>query len=286
MKFSEREKIVPPKVAIQLQSIDSDLRNGLWNVMYESIFEGIRSDLYHYDERLVHLVKSLWAHHFKLPIDTIPGEWWNVLKLIRKNFFECEWYEVYDFMEFIVNHYATTGDQSKADMLTKYFNVVLKTELSGYRFVGKSLTKITSEEEIKTIEESLNKTSRIQTIYVHLSSALAKISDRKKPDYRNSIKESISAVEALCKIIASVESATLTQALREIEKSNKVQLHPSLRSAFEKLYGYTNDADGIRHALMEKPDLDFEDAKYFLISCTSFINYVIEKTHKAGIAIS
>jgi len=42
-----------------------------------------------------------------------------------------------------------------------------------------------------------------------LSRALELLSDRKQPDYRNSIKESISAVEATCQVFASKSRATL-----------------------------------------------------------------------------
>ena len=54
-----------------------------------------------------------------------------------------------------------------------------------------------------------------------------------------------------------------------------------LRSAFEKLYGYTNDKKtGIRHSLMGEmgeyvPDAD--EALYMLIICSAFINYLKSK---------
>lgn len=72
------------------------------------------------------------------------------------------------------------------------------------------------------------------------------LTNKKNPDYRNSIKESISAIEALCKIKTNDDKATLRKALNLIEQ--KYGLHPALKGAFEKLYGYSSDADGIRHA--------------------------------------
>lgn len=50
-------------------------------------------------------------------------------------------------------------------------------------------------------------------------------------------------------------------------------MHTALKEGFLKLYGYTNDEDGIRHAMLEEPKLTAADAKYFLMSCTSFANY-------------
>jgi len=51
-------------------------------------------------------------------------------------------------------------------------------------------------------------------------------------------------------------------------------LHPALREALEKLYGYAGDDDGIRHALSDKSDLDSHDAKFMLVACSAFVNYL------------
>ncbi|MCR4321721.1 MAG: hypothetical protein NUV74_15460 [Candidatus Brocadiaceae bacterium] len=131
------------------------------------------------------------------------------------------------------------------------------------------------------IEEALEATKLLKPVLYHLKSALDLFADRKSPDYRNSIKESISAVEAICNLIAKDTKTTLGQALKEIEK--KMTLHPALKKAFDSLYGYTSNAEGIRHALLDEPTLDFEDAKFMLVSCSGFINYLLAKSSKAGI---
>jgi hypothetical protein len=95
------------------------------------------------------------------------------------------------------------------------------------------------------------------------------------------MKESISAVEAICKLITGDPKAKLGQALNEIEK--KTGLHPALKKAFTSLYDYTSDAQGIRHALKDESNLYFEDAKFMLVSCSAFINYLMTKSSKAGI---
>jgi hypothetical protein len=149
--------------------------------------------------------------------------------------------------------------------------------------VGRNVTQITSDEEIGEIEQALDAPKGLKPVRTHLRRALELMSDRESPDYRNSVKESISAVEAICNLIAGDTKATLGQALKEIEKI--VALHPSLRSAFDKLYGYTSDAEGIRHALLEEPNLSFEDAKFMLVSCSAFVNYLVTKSSKAGIKL-
>jgi len=64
---------------------------------------------------------------------------------------------------------------------------------------------------------------------------------------------------------------------------DKIELHKALKTGFSNLYGYTSDADGIRHPMLEKANPPSEDAKYMLISCSAFINYLIAKAKKAGI---
>jgi len=159
----------------------------------------------------------------------------------------------------------------------------LESELSAYRFVGGKITQITSLEEISEVEEALNISKPFKAVSIHIKRALALFSDKKSPDYRNSIKESISAVEAVCKLIVKKERPNLGQALKILE--NEIGLHPALKKAFNNLYGYTSDAKGIRHALLEEAELYSEDAKFMLISCSAFVNYLVSKISKTKIKI-
>jgi hypothetical protein len=167
-------------------------------------------------------------------------------------------------------------------IIRKVKNHILERELSAYRFVGKKLVKIISECEISEIEEALNISVPLKGVNIHLQRALDLLADRKNPDYRNSIKESISAIEAICRIITGDENATLGKALQKIEEKSQIKLHPALKEAFNKLYGYTSDADGIRHSLIDEINISFEDAKFMLVSCSAFINYLIAKASKSG----
>lgn len=176
--------------------------------------------------------------------------------------------------------------EERNEAFMKACNDILEAELSAYRFVGKQITQITVKEEIAEIEEALE--SPFKVVNKHLEEALKLMSDKKLPDYRNAIKESISAVEAMCRIIAKKEKATLGDALDIVGDMLKekcgTELHPALKKAFQSLYGYTSAAEGIRHALLEeKVSLGFEDAKFMLVSCSAFVNYLISKASKAKI---
>ena len=44
--------------------------------------------------------------------------------------------------------------------------------------------------------------------------------------------------------------------------------------AFSQLYGYTNDASGIRHSLTDEATISYADAKFMLVTCSAFVSYL------------
>ena len=116
----------------------------------------------------------------------------------------------------------------------------------------------------------------------HLKTALHLLGKRPAPDYRNAVKESISAVESVAKQLSKNESQGLAGALDELGKRGPI--HGALKSAFLKLYGYTSDADGIRHAILDEPNVDFDEAKYMVVACSAFVNYLVTKANTAKLA--
>ncbi len=278
MKFSQRMGITPIKEVIQLEGMDEALRNSLWNVLHESIWKDVKYDSWVTirDTIANRLLKSIWSNFFKKPLDSpeLAGKTLTSVSILRKFFLEnAHWYEVYDLLEFIVGFSETYGIRNK---LITSFNLVLEREVSGYRFIEGNITTITSEIEIEEVNQSL-KNNKFNGVQIHLKQALTLLSDRKNPDYRNSIKESISAVESLCKVITSNPKATLGEAIKKFEQEG-LFLHPSLKESINKLYGYTSDEKGIRHALIEGNDnITFSEAKYILVICSGFTNYLISK---------
>ena len=269
MRFSQRKGLKPVAEIIQIDSMNSELRNSLWNALDVAIWS---SDDFAYGQYSIEpFSKALWFHFFKEPIDSRPGPSYKILEQIRGRFFGYEWFEVYDFLEFVVGYY-----QNSKPRLDSVLNWILERELSGYRFVSGHLTDITSAQELEMLETALTD-SRFPGVDAHLQQALELYANRENPDYRNSIKESISAVESMARIASGNPKATLHDALKVIEK--KELLHPALKDGFIKLYGYTSDADGIRHAMLDEPNLTAADARYFLLSCTSFINYLTCPIH-------
>jgi AbiJ N-terminal domain 4 len=285
MKFSQRIGASPSTKTIQVEDIDSELRNGLWNALKLYFFDPIGEyNGYYYDDVFGFFCQVLWLNFYKLPIDIIPNNH-DRESYIRERFFQFKWFEVYDFLEFVANLHPQTI-KFDSNKLKEFCNKILERENAGYRFIDDNIAPITNSTENNEIEEAINSTGHFTALSganVHLKNSLDKISDKKSPDYRNSIKESISAVESVAKKISDNKNDTLAGALDKIK--GKIKIHPALEKGFKQIYGYTSDTDGIRHALTEETNCDFEDAKFMLVSCSAFINYLITKANKNGIKL-
>ncbi len=101
--FSQRKGIKPIKNVIQVDSIDSDLRNCLWSALTIFYLNEVIWGQVFYNSKMHGLLIKLCHYYFKRPIDTMSDYWPNTHKKIKKYFFNCPWYEVYDFIEFIAN---------------------------------------------------------------------------------------------------------------------------------------------------------------------------------------
>ncbi|WP_083325717.1 AbiJ-NTD4 domain-containing protein [Hymenobacter coccineus] len=286
MKFSQRIGKTPITKIIQIESLDPELRNGIWNVLKICLIDNLeKQDRYSSVTEFNVFCKILWAYFYKLPIDTIPSNYYNAESYIREVYFASKWFEVYDLLEFIAN-LDQKSVRFNLEIFKNFCNITFEKENSGYRFIDNNISPITNVTEINEIEDAINNSDHFTALTganIHLKNSLEKISNKNNPDYRNSIKESISAVESVTKKISDNKNDTLGGALDKIK--GKTKIHPSLERGFKQIYGYTSDSDGIRHALADEPNCDFEDAKFMLVSCSAFINYLISKANKAGITL-
>ena len=106
MKFSERIGIQKIKVEIQNNYIDNDLLNSLWNVFDINYATRIKYQDSNYIRSTIfnEFVQNMWFSFFKEPIDSIPRQNFDVISNIRERFYSFDWYQVYDFIEYIAKN--------------------------------------------------------------------------------------------------------------------------------------------------------------------------------------
>jgi hypothetical protein len=276
MKFSQRIGKTAVRQSLQIESVDQELTNRLWNaVLLDFLYNIEEYSFSGKDSQRTFVLKLIWAEFFVRPVDDFPkdllGRDFNdgAIRIMKDWFFKAKWFEKYDLIEFL------SKVDSKITFLKfqKIANGTLEKESAGYRLIDNNIVQITAQEEINEIEEAINSSKKFKEIEIHLKTALDYLSNRNKQDYRNSIKESISAVESICTVISGNEKTTLGEALTKIETEYKI--HGALKKAFSSLYGYTSDSGGIRHSLLkDNIDVTMEDAKFMLVTCSAFINYL------------
>lgn len=277
--FSERYGYVNVSDVIIREEITLDILNGICNCfdLLGRIYE--KCGYKKYLSPLQPICRHVWTYYFNKRTSEYRGNPNIIIDYIQDP--STEWYKVLDIIEFVIKFMQ----KNDANVSYKYspvgsFITLLNQEFErlhfAYRIVNYEIIEITSEHEIKSIESAI--TNSQDNVKMHLNSALEKYGLLPNGDYRNSIKESISAVEAFCR--EKTGENTLGKALSKLEKKDII-IPQSLKSAFSKLYEYTNHADtGIRHSLMDDegkyiPTAD--EALFMLVSCSAFINYLSKK---------
>ena len=283
--FSDRRKIQPLNTDIQLTDFDERTRIRIANLIREW-YEAVRSE----DQRedfCEEYVKDIFCEY-------VDNELRNDIRHYNDDFLKAYLYtpicknpydEVLTIVEYTVRYFEELQRRNQYSITYMRYicceneiNQLFRKEFVGYRFIGEEITPISDDVEVGTICESLD--IQFDGCKAHIKKAVHLLSDRNIPDYKNSIKESISAVEAICRIITKNEKATLGEALSKLEQ-NGLKLHPALKKALGALFGYTSDEGGIRHSegLFES-DVTFEEAKFMLVSCCTFVNYLIAEYGK------
>lgn len=227
------------------------------------------------NEKYKELEKHIWQYYFCKKIYDLYDYNRFPKKVLYPYFNDVQnkWYEKLNLLEYLFSIMDHNGRPYLFSV--QYLNKEFTRLNYAYSIINGKVEEITSKEEIESIEEALK--TNDNGVKTHLNSALEYLSaSNKTPDYRNSIKESISAVETLCRKLTGAND--LGKALSQLEK-NGITIQPMLKKGIEYLYHYTNDkTTGIRHALLEDGYTPTsEDAIFMLVTCSAFINFLKKK---------
>lgn len=267
MAFSDRMGLRSTRQALQIDSIDKPLRLALYNYLHHVIvvqWWDAKGD-YGYG---CAVGRKIWVDYWRQRVDKFDTASHVFAQVLHDYIDDCPWYEVYDFVEFCFSIDVARLEPDK-------LNELLERDMSGYRVRDRIFVPITDSTELDAIDEALAADDAFKGARQHIVEALIKLSLRPNPDLRNAITEAVSAVESAARVVTGKHKATLGDALKVLDKSGHV--HPALREAWLKLYGYTSDEGGLRHAMIEDPDIDFATAKYMLVSCAAFVNLLASR---------
>lgn len=287
--FSDRMKIKQLNTEIQLKEFDATTRVRIANLLRRWFFEyDFEDEQFTFAE---HILGDVYGEDLSPYLtSTVCNNFERFFcEYIHDPVLENDYDDVLTLVEYIVNYFEDWKDKAiKNDYVfmndiheyIKEADSLFQKEFVGYRFIGNQIVPISDPIEIDTIRETA--AVKYEGCRSHIYKALEFLSNREKPDYKNSIKESISAVESICQIISGNKDASLGDALKII-KNKRTYIHPAMYKAFKALYGYTCEEGGIRHAEgMFTSEVSFEEAKYMLVSCCAFVNFLIGEEARNG----
>jgi len=286
--FSDRNGIKPENAVIQLTSFDKRTRVQLQNMISRFYCQVYANDLNWNNPYIQDFIKYVLGMVYSEAVDARKTYDDNlVLQKINNTVASDEYDDVLTLIEALVqywdlhlkevdgfHYYDRINGKYPDKSIFEYANYFFEREYVGYRFVGGIIVPISDSFEVQSVSEALN--NKYKVVHDHIAKANRYLADRDKPDYENSIKESISAVEALSEVLTETtgREATLGRMLNKLE-DNGIVVHSKIKEAFKLLYAYASNANGIRHAGdIGGPSSTFEEAKFILVACSAFINYL------------
>lgn len=188
---------------------------------------------------------------------------------------EGSYHEILTLIEYVLRHRDCSPDlrNKLIDVFDKVPFAYFVEEINGDLTIIPRVSRETggaTQQAIQTIQEG-----GMEGAATHLRDAAKHINNQQ---YSDSIADSIHAVESVARLISPKKASTLRPALDSLENAGVIN-HKVLKDAFSKLYGYTSNEQGIRHALLDNnsPEVGLDEAMFMFGACASFAAYLVNK---------
>ena len=279
--FSQAEGLAPLPWPLELGDLSQQARAVLWKFMYEEMPRSRHSQAPGSSPQVIDPWRSIlydW-HVFEehRAADDFSHNFFDNLERVKAIILNGDFNVVFDFLQFVMRHGKCP------DKFDKAIGTIFRYAQLAY-FVsegGPTIMPAATPEEGAAIQEALRVSSEagLDGARVHLVKAGEELNAGHFPD---SVRESVHAVESVAKRLSEKADTTLSPALDAL--SQHVTIHGDLIAGFKKIYGYTSDEKGVRHALLGgKAKVDREDAVFMLGACASFVTYLVGKARASGL---
>lgn len=272
--FSQRNGLTPIPPQLKIGEVSSEMRLLIAYAITQEIYRETYYETSHSHFRTFRgdwggLAFDLHVRFFKRRPSSFNGDVNSIKGDLEQFSLNYSFEKVFNLIEFFYRHSACST-QFKSDLANAFVEAK-----AAYRIIDGQIVAIGTEEQATAFVAALENSSAAGAAGARQHLIAAGVALRNGL-WADSIRESIHAVESIAKTIEP-SATTLGPALKALEKRGYI--HPSLKAGFEKLYGYTNDESGIRHAILEaEVKVDETDALFMLGACASFVSYLIARS--------
>lgn len=254
--FSNRHGLSRPDGEITIrQDAPSKMRDALVSVAYQCGFtpSTLRDAL----------CRILYRAHDKGNWSEFP----NIDREVRDLLADCEWFEVYDFVEVLAGISRGTS-ATYGDEVNRYFRIAGV----GWQLVAGRLemrgTEV-FEEAVRESQQELQRQGRL-TAARELHEAIKDLSRRPNPEITGAIQHSMAALECVAR-----DACASNETLGDLIGRNRDMFPKPVDQIVEKAWGYTSNFG--RH-LQEGKEPEFEEAELMLGISGVLCRYLARRT--------
>jgi hypothetical protein len=224
---------------------------------------------------------KVWTELMGRGLDEVsPSTPLAVKEWIKGAFQTYAWTNVFDIIEFTFKQYEPLSYRDKSlEELRNAINETLSDFSSPWRIIGDGFAPISDEQQVKEIDAALN--VPLKPVKEHLENALQALREPSPTAARDSIRESIHAVESMCGLLTGETNESLGKALNKLK--GKIAIPGELENVLHKLYGFTSNSEGVRHAVFDEAKVTLREARLMVVTCSAFITYLWDLAILAGL---
>ena len=276
------------KMYADLFSKRHSLRPTPEGLMYEDVPERARVGLYHLVERF------FGGEHQKTYLDLyqeicvalrIPRERgltdYTASIVIERLIKDCEWHQFYDICE---TSWASLPfeywREKERNEFSEQVNALFREEQLGFEFRDGKVEKVGSGFIDSQIKEAryLLKEQEFKGADTQFEKAIRALNVRPNPDVENCVKDAVSAIESVGRIIVNDEKALLSNIIKDLARKDVIP--KPLDEAIQKIYAYRGDQPGVAHGLVGASKVTVDEAEFVLAMSAAAITYLVKRRSK------
>ncbi len=268
--FSKRLNLIPTPDGLMYEKVPTRPRIGLYHLV-ERFFGGKQQDSYE------HLFQEICVA-LRIPRERGLTNY-TASVVIENRIYNCTWHEFYDICEIIWANLYSEYSTNHINF-TEQVNTLFREEQLGFEIREGKVEKISSGFVDTKIKEAryLLKQPGFKGADQHFEKAIKALNIRPNPDVENCIKDAVSAIESVGRIIINDENALLSDIIKGAVKKGIIP--QPLDQTFQKLYAYRGNEPGIAHGAVDISKVTEDEAELILAISAAMIIYLVKKRSK------
>jgi hypothetical protein len=247
LSFEQAEGAAPLPSQLKLKEISQELRALLWHVIHTHLYKATQYPSMGGSSFLRPPWEGIFEYMHVARDHAMADEFENdarkLTAKVKQIFEKGDHVAMFGWLQYVLR--LTTCPNRLADEIER----ALRIGRAAYRVLDRNtIVPIGSDAELATLKRAFADLAATEYHGArdHLRKAAEELTAGR---YSDSIRESIHAVESVARTLAP--DGKLSGALAKLEQS--ANIHGGMKSGFNSLYGYTSDAQGIRHAHLNEP---------------------------------